>query len=160
MNNTTLGKELPNKAARHKLFATVNPVVRTKPTRKKEMSDLQNIKKDFLFDLDVVGITKVKHPITINSNLQPSNQTTVGTFQFSTSIKQTSKGTNMSRFTEQLNLYHERGFIVDFSALKTFTKELAERLEQDDATMRVDFPWFFERRAPQSKLMVMNYDEL
>src|SRR5690625_4111238 len=124
------------------------------------MSDLQNIKKEFLFDLDVVRITKVKYPITINSNLSPINQTTIGTFQFSTSIKQTSKGTNMSRFTEQLNLYHEQGFIVDFSTLKKFTKELAERLEQDDATMTVDFPWFFERSAPQSKLMGMNYADL
>src|SRR5699024_9489124 len=96
MNNTTLDKEIHNKTEHHKLFGSVNPGVRTKPTKKNEMSDLQNIKKDFLFDLDVVGITKVKHPITINSNLQPSNQTTVGTFQFSTSIKQTSKGTNMS----------------------------------------------------------------
>ncbi|HLS60043.1 MAG TPA: GTP cyclohydrolase FolE2 [Virgibacillus sp.] len=160
MNNTTLGKQLPDKAERHKLFGSVSPRVGTKPTEKYEMSDLQNIKKDFLFDLDVVGITKVKHPITINSNLSPINQTTIGTFQFSTSIKQTSKGTNMSRFTEQLNLYHEQGFIVDFSTLKKFTKELAERLEQDDATMTVDFPWFFERSAPQSKLMGMNYADL
>lgn len=157
MDNITLGKKLPHKAERHKLFGSVSPGTKTKPTERHEMSDLQNVKKDFLFDLDVVGIAEVKHPITINSTLNPTNQTTIGTFQFSTSIKQTSKGTNMSRFTEQLNLYHERGFIVDFSTLKSFTKELTERLEQDDATITVDFPWFFERSGPHSKLVGMNY---
>ncbi|PAV29390.1 GTP cyclohydrolase I FolE2 [Virgibacillus profundi] len=153
-------KQLPNKEQRHLLFGSVKPIEKTKPVDKSKMADLQNIKKDFLFDLDAVGIANVKHPITVYSNLNPTTQTSIGTIQFSSSLDNTSKGTNMSRFTEQLNYYHEQGFIVDFATLKKFTKELAERLEQKDATIIVDFPWFFERKGPESGLSGMNHADI
>lgn len=151
---------LPSKEERHRLFGSVAPGPKTKPIEKDKMSDLQNVKKDFLFDIDTVGITNVKHPILVKSNIQPNSQTTIGTFQFGSSIKKNSKGTNMSRFTEQLNKYHESGFTVDLATLKTFTRELAERLEQDDATVHVSFPWFYERKGPQSQLTGMNHADV
>src|SRR5690625_2641792 len=158
MEKTMIDKQLPSKEDRHKLFGSVKPGPKTKPTEKNKMSDVQNIKKDFLFALDNVGIANVKHPIIIHSDLNPTEQTTIGTFQFSSSIDKTKKGTNMSRFTEQLNIYHEKqNLIADFSTLKQFTKELAHRLEQNDATIQVEFPWFFERRGPQSNLSGLNY---
>ncbi|GGB31171.1 GTP cyclohydrolase FolE2 [Lentibacillus populi] len=150
-------KQLPNKAERHKLFGSVEPGPKTKPVEKSKMADLQNTKKDFLFDLDEVGITNVKHPIVITSNLHPETQTSIGTFRFTSAIEKTSKGTNMSRFTEQLNLYHEAGFSADIATLKRFTKDLAERLKQRDAEITVTFPWFYERRGPQSDLSGMNH---
>ena len=150
-------KQLPDKKQRHKLFGSVQPIEKTKPVEKEKMADLQNINKDFLFDLDEVGISNVKHPITIYSNLAPKTQSSIGTFRFSSSLKSTSKGTNMSRFTEQLSHYHKKGFTVDFATLKKFTKELAERLEQKDATISIVFPWFFERKAPDSGLTGMNH---
>lgn len=158
MQNNKL--KLPNKIERHKLFGSVKPGPKTKPTTKSEMSDLQNMKEDFLFDLDVVGITDVKHPINITSELSPTKQTTIGSFQFSSTIGKTSKGTNMSRFTEQLTKYHEDGFTLNFATLKEFTKELAERLEQNDASMTVHFPWFYQREGPQSKLVGMNHADI
>ncbi|WP_188455601.1 GTP cyclohydrolase FolE2 [Virgibacillus oceani] len=150
-------KQLPNKAQRHKLFGSVEPGPKTKPSEKSKMADLQNTRKDFLFDLDAVGIANVKHPISVKSNLIPATQTSIGTFQFSSSIEKASKGTNMSRFTEQLTLYHETGFTADIKTLKEFTKELADRLKQKDAKLTVSFPWFFERRGPQSGLAGMNH---
>lgn len=150
-------KQLPNKAQRHKLFGSVEPGPRTKPSNKSGMADLQNTQNDFLFDLDAVGIADVKHPITITSNLAPTTQTTIGTFKFSSSIGKLSKGTNMSRFTEQLRAYYEKGFTVDFKTLKTFTKDLAERLKQKDAEVEIEFPWFFERRGPYANLAGMNH---
>ncbi|OZU90213.1 GTP cyclohydrolase I FolE2 [Virgibacillus indicus] len=150
-------KQLPNKEQRHKLFGSVQPIKKTKPVIKEKMADLQNIKRDFLFDLDAVGISNVKHPITVYSSLTPSTQTSIGTFHFSSSLNSTSKGTNMSRFTEQLSHYHKKGFIVDLKTLKKFTKELAERLEQKDAAITVTFPWFFERKGPDSGLTGMNH---
>lgn len=160
MNKTIPGKRLPNKLERHELFGSVKPGIKSKPTEKEDMSDLQNLKKDFLFDLDAVGIADVKHPISIDSKLTPKNQTTIGTFQFSSSIDKSSKGTNMSRFTEQLNIYHKQGFTVDFTTLKKFAKELTERLEQDNSTIEIKFPWFYERRAPHSNLAGMNHADL
>ncbi|UJL48030.1 GTP cyclohydrolase I FolE2 [Virgibacillus sp. NKC19-16] len=150
-------KQLPNKAERHKLFGSVEPLPKSKPVEKSKMADLQNTKKDFLFDLDAVGIANVKHPITVFSNLKPTTQTSIGTIEFTSSLKNTSKGTNMSRFTQQLNSYHEQGLSVDLATLKKFTSELAERLDQNDAMIKVAFPWFFERKAPESGLTGMNH---
>ncbi|MEQ6389661.1 GTP cyclohydrolase FolE2 [Bacillaceae bacterium S4-13-58] len=152
-------KDLPSKEERHKLFGSVEPGPRTKPVTKEQMVDLQNTKKDFLFDLDVVGIANVKHPIRIYSELAPEVQTTIGTFTFSSTIAKDSKGTNMSRFTEQLDQYHQEGFALDLSTLKKFTKELADRLKQNDSFVEVSFPWFFERKGPSSQIGGLNHAE-
>jgi len=157
---TVARKQLPNKQERHQLFGSVAPGPKSKPTEKSQMPDLQNIQKDFLFDLDVCGVSNVKYPITITSILKPKHQTSIGTFKFSSTIEKTSKGTNMSRFMEQLNQYHEKGLNADFATMRTFTKELAERLEKPDAEIEVSFPWFFERRGPQSDLAGMNYADV
>lgn len=153
-------KQLPPKYERHKLFGSVDPIEKTKPTEKDQMPDLQNLKQDFLFKLDAVGISNVKHPIIIESSMKPHVQTTIGTFKFSSSLSDTSKGTNMSRFTEQLNKYYEEGFTADFRTLKIFAEELAGRLKQSDATIELSFPWFFERSAPHSGLSGLNYAEV
>ncbi|MGJ9460500.1 GTP cyclohydrolase FolE2 [Oceanobacillus sp. CF4.6] len=150
-------KQLPTKEQRHRLFGSVQPTEKTKPVEKSKMADLQNTKKDFLFNLDVVGISNVKYPITISSNLNPNFQSSIGTFKFSSSLTNTSKGTNMSRFMEQLNDYYEQGFAVTIANLNKFAKGLAKRLDQKDATIEVSFPWFFERRGPDSGLTGLNH---
>ncbi|MUK90666.1 GTP cyclohydrolase I FolE2 [Ornithinibacillus sp. L9] len=161
MENTKhMTHKMPTKEERHKLFGSVKPGPKQKPTDKNKMPDLQNVQKDFLFDIDAVGISNVKHPIIVQSNLNPTTQTTIATFKLTSKIEKTSKGTNMSRFTEQLNQYHEKGFIANFDSLKQFTKDLAERLDQNDATIELRFPWFFERRGPQSDLVGMNHADI
>ncbi|GGC88770.1 GTP cyclohydrolase FolE2 [Thalassobacillus devorans] len=150
-------KQLPSKKERHKLFGSSEPGPRTKPVEKEQMVDLQNSKQDFLFKIDTVGISNVKHPIRIPSKLTPEIQTTIGTFTFGSSITQDSKGTNMSRFTQQLDEYHQDGFAIDLTTLKKFTKELADRLKQEDAEVEVSFPWFFERKGPASDFAGMNH---
>lgn len=157
---TSPHKQLPNKTQRHKLFGSVVPGPKTKPVEKNQMADLQNTKKDFLFDLDEVGITNVKHPITVKSHLKPSNQTSIGIFRFSSSIDKTSKGTNMSRFIEQLNRSYRDGLTADFTTLKKFTKDLTTLLKQQDASIEVSFPWFFERSGPSSNLPGLNHADV
>jgi len=151
---------LPNKEQRHRLFGSVEPVPGTKPVDKHEMADLQNTKEDFLFDLDAVGITNVKHPITLESTLAPKEQTTVAVFTLTSGLKQTNKGTNMSRFTELLTAYSQNGFRVDIKTLKNFTETLADRLEQDDTTVEISFPWFFHQSSPTSGLTGMNHADV
>ncbi len=151
---------LPSKIDRHKLFGSVNPGPKSKPTEKNEMADLQNTKKDFMFDIDAVGIANVKHPITVVSNIAPTEQSTIGEFTFTSSIHKEHKGTNMSRFTEQLTeVYNENGFTIRIENLKNFVLNLAKRLEQKDASMTLKFPWFYERKGPYSKLSGMNHAE-
>jgi GTP cyclohydrolase I len=152
-------KHLPSKAERLQLFGSVKPGMKTKPTEKESMPDLQNMKKNFLFSIHAVGITNVKSPVTVTSTLNPNVQTTIGTFTLTSSIPCDAKGTNMSRFTEQLELYRKQGFSLTFSSLRDFTKELAERLNQQDATIEVDFPWFYEQQAPASSLTGLNHAE-
>ncbi|ASK63430.1 GTP cyclohydrolase I FolE2 [Virgibacillus phasianinus] len=157
---TSLTVNLPNKEERHQLFGSVAPGPRTKPEEKDKMADLQNTKKDFLFDLDEVGISNVKHPITVKSHIEPLTQSTIGTFSFTSSIKKTNKGTNMSRFMEQLNAYYHNGSVTSLSTLKQFTKDLATRLNQEDAEVQISFPWFYERTGPKSNIAGMNHADV
>ncbi|SER09652.1 GTP cyclohydrolase I [Gracilibacillus ureilyticus] len=155
-----LPKQLPNKQERHKLFGSVEPGEKTKPTEKEKMPDLQNTKKDFLFDINQVGIANVKQPIYISSNIKPYNQTTIGNFKLTSAINKDSKGTNMSRFTELMYEYSNgEPLMVSISELKRFTKELTDKLQQEDTQITVSFPWFFERSGPSSAITGMNHAE-
>jgi GTP cyclohydrolase IB len=159
-SNNTPQKTLPNKQERHKLFGSVKPGPKTKPVDKENMKDLQNMQKDFLFELNAVGVTNIKHPIIVNSDTSPNTQTSIATITFTSSINQMSKGTNMSRFMEQLATYNEQGFTTDLVTLKQFVKELAERLGQRDATIELKFPWFYERQSPNTNLSGLNHTDL
>ncbi|GIO23202.1 GTP cyclohydrolase FolE2 [Oceanobacillus sp. J11TS1] len=157
--NTISLKKLPPKEERHKLFGSVPPAEKKKPTEKSKMADLQNLKRDFLFALDTVGVANVKYPIRVTSRQAPIEQTTIGTFTFSSSIPADSKGTNMSRFMELLEEYHQAGFTITIDELKQFTKDLSKKLEQEDASISVTFPWFYEREAPQTFAAGLNHAE-
>lgn len=143
---------LPPKAERHKLFGSVAPVKGSKPTSRAEMIDLQNKLQDYFFPLEKVGITKVEHPVTVQAELEPRTQTSIGSFTLTTSLIQDSKGINMSRLTELLDQYHDEGWSMDLPHLCKFTEELAERMKQNDAEIEVNFPWFFERKGPSEGL--------
>lgn len=138
----------PTKMERLKHFGSVPPIKGTKPNNKEEMIDLQNTPNDYLFPIETVGICNVKHPIIVQSDLEPKTQTTIGQFSLTTDLRQTEKGINMSRLTELLHEYHQKGFVVTVCNLYSFTKELAERMNQHSAQIRVQFPWFFERNSP------------
>ena len=160
-NDHPTHRQLPSKAERHRLFGSVEPGRKTKPEKKEDMADLQNKQADFLFKLDAVGITNVKHPIQIDSELVPNQQSSVGSFTFSSTVEQGSKGTNMSRFTEQLQqVYQDNRLTLDLNNLKLFTKQLAERLKTDDAKLKITAPWFFERKGPSSGLAGLNHADL
>lgn len=149
--------KLPIKSERHKLFGSVEPTEKIKPTKKEDMADLQNTKKDFLFKINSVGISNVKYPVIVESQLQPTTQNTIGTFTLASSIDQTTKGTNMSRFLEQIEASSPQGFKVDFKSLTQFSKDLGIRLEQDEVSLEVAYPWFFEKKGPSSNIGGLNH---
>ncbi|TYR81700.1 GTP cyclohydrolase I FolE2 [Priestia megaterium] len=152
--------QLPSKEERHKLFGSVDPGPKTKPTKKEDMPDLQNKKRDFLFDIQAVGISNVKIPVTVSSSNGLNTQTTIATFTLTSSIPRDSKGTNMSRFTELLEEYRVRGELtLSFNSLSRFIAELSDRLGIADAKIAISFPWFYEQVAPASGLSGLNHAE-
>ena len=157
--DTSSHRVLPNKQERHILFGSVEPGPKTKPTKKAEMADLQNTKKDFLFDIKEVGISNVKYPIVVQSTIAPITQPTIGTFKLTAEVDRTSKGTNMSRFLEQIERSNSNGFQVDFSSLLHFSEGLKTRLEQEHVAVEVSFPWFYERTGPSSGSVGLNHAE-
>lgn len=151
--------KLPHKSERHKLFGSVVPGPKTKPTKKEDMADIQNNKKDFLFSIKEVGISNVKYPVTVKSDCKPYTQSTIGTFTLASHIDRYTKGTNMSRFLEQIEASSKDGFQVDLLSLKYFAEELKTRLKQDKVSLEVQFPWFFETKGPKSQLSGLNHGE-
>jgi len=141
---------LPTKEERHKLFGSVPPIEGTKPTEKEQMVDLQNTPKNFLFALDAVGISNVKHPVVVKDG--DATQATIATFELSTSLVQDRKGINMSRLTEQLDAYHNEGWVITNDSLVAFARDLAVRMEQTEGQLTVRYPWFFSRKAPATGL--------
>src|SRR5690625_5889672 len=103
------------------------------------MVDLQNLNKDFLFDIDAVGISNVKYPIIIHSELEPRVQSTIGTFTLTSNIGRMSKGKNMSRFLEEMEQSSHDGFHVNFSSLQKFVINLIDRLKLDKSIFEVCF---------------------
>ncbi|KHF41778.1 GTP cyclohydrolase FolE2 [Halalkalibacter okhensis] len=140
-------RSLPPKAERHRHFGTVDPVIGTKPTDKEKMPDLQNKPDDFYFPIQQVGISDVKYPVMIESELAPTTQTTTATFALTTSLEQDFKGINMSRLTEQLHLFFQSHLLTD-QTLREFTAILAREMKQKAANVRVTFPWFFTKTSP------------
>jgi GTP cyclohydrolase IB len=149
--------QLPPKKERHRLFGSVSPGTKIKPTQKHEMADIQSQKNHFLFSIDQVGISNVKLPVNVNCLLPPKQQTTIATFSLTSSLPHNQKGTNMSRFMEQLEQYRHKGFTLNFSTLHDFARELSQRLEQKDTKIEVNFPWFYERTGPSSELTGLNH---
>lgn len=157
--DTSSHRVLPNKQDRHRLFGSVEPGPKTKPTVKEEMADLQNTEKDFLFDIKEVGISNVKYPIVVQSLTAPMTQSTIGTLKLTAQVNRTSKGTNMSRFLEQIEQSNSNGFQVDFSSLLHFSEALKTRLEQEHVTVEISFPWFYERKGPSTGSAGLNHAE-
>jgi GTP cyclohydrolase I len=152
--------DLPSKTERHKRFGSVDPGPRIKPENKADMADLQNAQQDFLFDIKSVGVSQVKYPIIVKSDLKPTTQTTIGTFKLTSHIDRITKGTNMSRFLEQMEEAGQTGFGVDFLTLYTFADNLQTRLEQKNVALEVAFPWFYERKGPKSAQVGLNHADL
>ncbi|MEJ7157561.1 GTP cyclohydrolase, FolE2/MptA family, partial [Staphylococcus capitis] len=73
----------------------------TKPTTKNEMTDLQSTHKNFLFEIEEVGIKNLTYPVLIDQ------YQTAGLFSFSTSLNKNEKGINMSRILESVEKHYD-----------------------------------------------------
>lgn len=158
--NTSSHIQLPAKKERHRIFGSVEPGPKTKPQTKESMVDIQNTKEDFLFEIDAVGVGNVKYPIVVHSDIEPYVQTSIGTFSLTSRLDRMKKGTNMSRFMEQLETSSNDGLDMSFPSLLKFAKDLQKRLNQDEVTVDVQFPWFYQRRGPFEAKSGMNHSNV
>ncbi len=134
--------DLSTREARWKYFGSVDPIKGTKPTEKEKMPDLQSSKKDFLFEIEHVGIKNLVYPVKIDGFQS------IGNFEFSTSLNQDEKGINMSRILESVEKHYDNGIELDFDSLYRLLRSLQERMEQNAAGLDVSAKWFFNRYSP------------
>ena len=110
------------------------------------MEDVQSYADERRIAIDRVGVRGLRYPITV---LDPSNRTqeTTAEITMSVSLPHHFKGTHMSRFIEVLN--EHRGEVT-LRTLPTILADIRQRLEAEQAHVKVAFPYFIERTAPVS----------
>ncbi|PKE49653.1 GTP cyclohydrolase FolE2 [Macrococcoides caseolyticum] len=142
---------LNTREGRWKHFGSVDPIKGTKPTEKEKMTDLQSSKKDFLFEIDHVGIKNLTYPVRLDG------YQTAGTFSLSTHLAKDEKGINMSRILESVEAHYDNGLSLDFDTLKTVLITLQTVMHQKDATVDVDAKWFFDRLSPVTNIRAIGH---
>lgn len=146
--------DLSTREARWKYFGSVDPIKGTKPTEKEKMPDLQSSKKDFLFEIEHVGIKNLIYPVTID------DFQTVGNFEFSTSLNQDEKGINMSRIIESVEKHYDNGVKLDFDHLTTLLNTLQTAMIQNTASVDVTAKWFFNRFSPVTNQKAVGHADI
>ncbi len=138
--------DLTTREGRFKHFGSVDPIEGTKPKEKQAMADLQSTKKDFLFEVDSVGINNLSYPVKVG------DFQSVGTFELSTSLERDEKGINMSRILEALQSNNDHGIRLDFKSIHAILDTLRTRMVQEYAELTVDTKWYFNKPSPVTKL--------
>lgn len=110
------------------------------------MIDIQNELDDRQIDIDQVGVSDLRYPITVLDQAA-ERQSTVASITMSVNLPHHFKGTHMSRFLEVLN--EHRGEVT-MRTVPAMLRELKEKLEAESARIEVSFPYFLERSAPVS----------
>ncbi|MEX5937910.1 GTP cyclohydrolase FolE2 [Mammaliicoccus sciuri] len=146
--------DLSTREARWKYFGSVDPIKGTKPTEKEKMPDLQSSKKDFLFEIEHVGIKNLIYPVRID------DFQTVGYFEFSTSLNQDEKGINMSRIIESVEKHYDNGVKLDFDHLTTLLNTLQTAMIQNTASVDVTAKWFFNRFSPVTNQKAVGHADI
>lgn len=146
--------DLSTREARWKYFGSVEPIKGTKPTEKEKMPDLQSSKKDFLFEIEHVGIKNLIYPVRID------DFQTVGNFEFSTSLNQDEKGINMSRIIESVEKHYDNGVKLDFDHLTTLLNTLQTAMIQNTASVNVTAKWFFNRFSPVTNQKAVGHADI
>lgn len=138
--------DLTTREGRWRHFGSVDPIEGTKPTVKEEMTDLQSTHKDFLFEIEEVGIKNLVYPVVID------NYQTAGTFAFSTSLTREEKGINMSRILESVEKHYDNGLELSFNNLEAVLHTLEKHMKQSSAGVDVSGKWFFNRYSPVTNI--------
>lgn len=146
--------DLSTREGRWKHFGSVDPIEGTKPTEKENMKDLQSTHKDFLFEIEEVGIKNLVYPVLVD------RFQTAGNFSFSTSLNQDEKGINMSRILESVEKHYNNGIELNFDALYQLLRSLQVSMEQNAAGLDVSAKWFFDRYSPVTQIKAVGHADV
>lgn len=110
------------------------------------MDDIQSQNDDRRFDIDKVGVSDLRYPVTVMDR-RNETQHTIASLTLAVSLPHHFKGTHMSRFVEILN--EHRGEMT-MRTIPEVLHTMKKRLEAETAHVEVRFPYFIERAAPVS----------
>ncbi|MBN1779778.1 GTP cyclohydrolase I FolE2 [bacterium] len=110
------------------------------------MIDVQNQKDIRNMPIDRVGVKNLRYPVTV---LDRSNreQHTVASVSMDVNLPHHFRGTHMSRFIEILNETHRE---LHIDKITKILQRMKKRLEAEQASMEIRFPYFIEKKAPVS----------
>ncbi len=119
------------------------------------IADVQNSADTRQIAINKVGIKDIRHPIRVMDRSE-GEQHTIANFNMYVNLPHNFKGTHMSRFVEILN-QHEREISV--KSFKDMLSEMTERLEAAEGHIEMSFPYFVNKKAPESGVQsLMDYE--
>jgi len=119
------------------------------------LPDIQSLPDLRAIAINRVGILGLRHPIRLIA-LGGEAVWTVATVEMSVALPATAKGTHMSRFLEVLQAHGDSIFVDKLPGL---LHAMLRRLEADEGTVSLRFPYFIRKSAPVSGVgSLMDYD--
>ena len=112
------------------------------------MRDVQKEIDGRNIQIDRVGVKGVNYPVILLDR-DNKEQNTVAKISMSVMLPHEYRGTHMSRFIETLEEFYGR---VAPSNLEAFTKRLCEKLDASESSVSFEFPYYFRKKAPVSKI--------
>ena len=112
------------------------------------MRDVQKEADGRNIQIDRVGVKGVSYPVILLDR-DNKTQNTVAKISMSVMLPHEYRGTHMSRFIETLEEFYGR---VSPSNLEAFTKRLCEKLDASESSVSFEFPYYFRKKAPVSKI--------
>ena len=120
-----------------------------------DLIDIQSEPDHRGIKIDWVGISSYFHPIQICDKSEVK-QKTVAEFSLAVDLSHEFRGTHMSRFVEVLN---ENSISISVNKLHLIPQLLLERLSAKRSKVSIKFPYFIEKKSPQSGAVgLMNYE--
>jgi GTP cyclohydrolase I len=116
------------------------------------MKDVQNLKGDYKFGINEVGVENIKYPLRIKSRADELIST-VGTYSLGVNLEKELKGIHMSRLPQLLAELDAQDWVLDEfkSDIRSILEQMQERMKTDNACLELEFDYFWAKEAPVSK---------
>ena len=116
------------------------------------MKDVQNMKGDYKFGINEVGVENIKYPLRVKSQAGKVIST-VGNYSLGVNLDKDLKGIHMSRLPQLLaELHAEEWILDDFKAdIYDILEDMQSRMETDNACLELKFDYFLAKEAPVSR---------
>ncbi|MBM3366844.1 MAG: GTP cyclohydrolase I FolE2, partial [Betaproteobacteria bacterium] len=117
--------------------------------------DIQSLPDHRSIAINRVGVRGLRHPVSVAA-VGGAAITTVATVDMAVALPASVKGTHMSRFLEVLQAH---GDMISVDSVGGLLHAMLSRLEADEGTVSLRFPYFMRKRAPVSGVdSLMDYD--